>query len=259
MGKNIAPLDVIVLEPKHCSPKYTLFWSNGICTTYTDYMLLLEPIADAARVVAYNYRDHGRSRKRFSPTSAVGDLERLVRGGQGPVFLAGHCTGAAVSSAVKADVKGRVLLCPYLGTDYLAAIPKIIMKVGRFLPLCYMDRLISYAGLAKFFGVENSKPLQDVMALRRFQPASSDPHAMWMVSPRDEVLGTIYSSGHYDCMRSRLRDLYPHGVDKSRLVTGLTHSLNVIPGHLIPFLSACPSKRRQRIVDAIIDYCDSRV
>ena len=151
------PLDTIILEPKNRAPKYTIIWSNGICTTYKDYMLLLGPLSEEARIIAYNYRSHGGSKERFSPRGAVKELEGLVEDQDGPVFLGGHCTGAAISSSVKSDVQGRVLVCPYLGSDYLSTLPKAIMRLGRLLPICYMDRFIDYTGLVKCFGCGEPK------------------------------------------------------------------------------------------------------
>jgi len=259
MKNKMTHLETVVLEPKHCSPKYTLVWSNGVCTTYKDYMRLLEPLADSARIVAYNYRSHGGSKKRFSPSRAVEDLEDIVQAQDNPIFLAGHCTGAAVSSTVKEKVQGRILLCPYLGADYLAAVPRIVMKLGRYLPVCLMDKAITYFGLANYIGVKNTRPLQDILALGRFRPSANGSSAMWMVASHDEVLGTVYSRQYQERMCAYLKGSYPEGIDRSRLVKGLNHSLNTIPGQLLPFLSSCPHKRQQRIVDSILDYCESNL
>lgn len=220
-------------------------------------MNLLEPLSDSLRVIGYNYRDQGA--KRFNPYKAVGDLEGLVRSQDGPILLGGHCTGAAMSSSVKDDVAGRVLICPYLGSELLSSLPRIIYRIGRLLPLCQFDRLIAYLGLDRFIGIRTPIPLQDVWSLRNFQPGSKDDSPYWMVASHDEILGTMYSRRNYDSVRSALKSAYPDGTDKSRLASGLTHSLNTIPGHLIPFLSSCPKRRKDRIIDSIQVYCEGRL
>ena len=251
LGPMPRSLDTLILSPPRSD--YTIIWSNGICTTYNDYLLLLEPLAEKAKVVAYNYRD--QKKRRFNPYKAVEDLDDLIKQQDSPVFLAGHCTGAAISISARSDVQGRILICPYLGKDHLSSIPRWMMQIGKHLPLCYMDRLIQYLGLTDYIGVKNEKPLQDVWAMRNFQPKFSQSQAMWMVSSHDEILGTLFSIKHYARMKSYLKAQYPSGQDKSRLIKGLTHSLNTIPGQLIPALASCPDRRRKRIVDALLTFC----
>lgn len=255
-------LDAALFEPSRKKPFCTIIMSSGICMTHRDYRKILEPLAETVRVLAYSYRGHGGSNGFFDNTAVAADLAELARKFSGPVFLAGHSAGSGVSAGVTEGVAGHIFFCPYLNKNYLGRIQQLGLRSIEFLrsPVGVFDYLSHITGIANFAGFQNSRPLGDLVEVGKMSLCRSVTKipALWMIPDKDEILGTWNQPGHIEKIRNHLGSVYPNGVDRSDLLTGLNHMFNTRVGDLLHTFN-CPPETKQHIIDTILEFCRKNV
>lgn len=251
-------LEAGLKEPAH--PNAVIIFTPGISRTYEDYVQhLLDPLAEEASVLAYNLRGHGTSDGRFDPPALTGDLEDIVDLLSQPVVLLGHSIGAGIAAAAaktRADARGAYLLSPYFDSEFLAGRPRKYVALARILTYTGIPFLTDPLVRLCNKGFHNRAPIRDFgRLLKAVRPESVAKPVAWIVSDRDEMLGTLDNDMHYRRIQNVLRELYPdYGRDRSALAKGLNHCLNVTTGSMSPFLHEPSTQVRDRIVTDIIEF-----
>ncbi len=254
-------LEAAIFEPRQVHPFATIILSTGICMQYRDYLQILEPLSDAVRIVAYNYRGHGASGGVFEARQVVADLAALASREVSPLFLAGHSTGANISASVDTPVSGRIFLCPYIEPSYLAKGRRRVLAAASRMPGMFqlIDRALTAFGLARRFGFKNSRPLSDLLELSKMTSSKSrNIPALWMIPDRDEILGTWRNPEHLESIKLSLHIAYHSGSDRSDILSGLNHCFNTQVGNLFQMFN-CPPETKQAIVDTILQFCWSSI
>lgn len=251
-------LEGLILEPNFTKAQSTIIFTPGISSHFEDYLPLLEPLAEEAHVVTYDLRGHGRSQGVFDPPKLVEDLEDIAKMLAKPVCAIGQSVGASIAASAantQECIKGVYLITPYLCTDSLSIGPRCGVYLARALTYTGIPYVLD-ALLRRNKAFKNRTPIQDTGRLVKAKAprCAQEKPTSWIVADHDAVLGTLNNPRHFDAVCGRLRELYPHGHDRSALAHGLNHCLNITPGDYAPFLKDEPGKNRDAIIADMLDF-----
>ncbi len=253
-------LEGTIFEPKYEKPDSLIIFTPGISSTYRDYQkFLLEPLAEEARVLTYNLRGHGKSEGKFDPPILVEDLENIVKQQVTPVVLLGQSIGAGISAAAaktQGNVCGVYMINPYLDPEFLSDTQLKYVSLAQKSTYTGLPTLIDPILHHLFKGFHNRRPIRDFGSLKKVKLSESidDIPISWIISDKDEVLGTIDNQEHYSKIRQILSLHYPNSTDRSELAQGLNHCLNTTKGDYAPFMKKEKGKDSERIVTDIIEF-----
>lgn len=229
----------------------------GISSTFIDYMpFITELTKRGTGIVTYNHRDHGNSDGRFHEAGLVRDLEHIMEGQKEPVVLIGHSLGAGVAAKAKGNIKGQILIQPYLRSHSLSGINRLGLHGLRILEqLGVLGSIDKRIGGKRDLGFNNRHPLQDFAMLADFNGKLPQRPTAWAISDKDELIGTNLSKAHYESVKQRLANAYPGSTNLSKHVQGMNHTLNWKPYEFTPFFKSEPGK--SSIVDAVSSFIKS--
>lgn len=252
------PIFGLTLEPKTQS-KGTILFLEGFSGHFEDYQrFFLEPLADAFQVNTYNYRSHTGSHGRFNNDSNLDDAQTILEEIPGDVFVIAHSYGAYLAARLDSDkVKGLYCIEPVFDPQMLNTLPRFGVNAANtagYVPglLQITDAFLNKTKLNETFGFKVVSPLQSSRELARTTAADCSKPMVFTFASGDRTLGS-HQQSRYLALIDMVRAAYPHAENKSEVVKGLNHCLNI--KGLEPFLKPEKDKDSKKILENIVDFC----
>jgi len=252
------PIFGLTLEPKHPSKKNILFL-GGLSGHFEDYQrFLLEPLADTFRVDTFNYRGHIGSHGRFNNKSNLDDAETILEEIQGDVFILAHSYGANLATRLKSD-KIKKIYCfePLFDFNMLTGLFQLginALSITKHIGfLGFPDFLLDEANIPIKAGFKNTNPLQSFAELKEVKECEYEKPLAFAFADKDTVYGTSNPVNQKNLIK-KIKEMYPHAKNRSELVRGLNHCLNLKKGDFAPFLKPEKGKDSDKIIEDIINF-----
>jgi len=253
-------LDGYIIDPKKA--KGTVFFLQGFSGRYDDYLEhFLFPIGEEFHVVTYNHRGHSGSQGKFNAKRGAEDWKEITESmGREPAYLLGHSYGANLATRLESDkIQSTYCLTPLFDLQMLPFLHRLsinILNTAGYIPglLQTIDYGIESAGIAEKAGCPNNCPLQSFAQLAKLKETTSDKPMAFALADIDEVLGTRDNTARYLHLVNRIKARYPQAKNRSELVRGLNHCLNLTKNDFTPFLKPEKGKDSNRIIEDIINF-----
>lgn len=249
-------LDGVILSTRYS--KGDILFLQGFSGRHEDYMHLLRPLAEEFRVITYNYRGHGGSEGRFTNASAVRDTEQILESIPRKGNILAHSYAGFVTNLKSDKVQRAYLLEPYLHPSTLPPGFRLGIKacsLASVLPVVLpgIDGLLDASGISQKAGFNNKRPLQSFAELERISVSDFDKPLAFTLASRDELFSVPYPEKYMQVV-DMIKERYPHAKNRSELVRGLNHCLNLAPNDFAPFLKPEEGKNSSRIIEDIVDF-----
>jgi hypothetical protein len=249
-------LDGIIISPKH--PKGDILFLQGFSGRHEDYMHLLMPLGEEFRVITYNYRGHGKSKGRFTNASAINDTEQILESIPRKGNILAHSYAIFVTRLKSDKLQRAYLLEPYLDPSMLPAGFRLGVKVcslASVLPIVLpgIDALLDASGIPQEKGLNNKRPLQSFAELEKIRAYDFDKPLAFTLASRDELFSVPYPEKYMQAI-DMIKEKYPQARNRSEIVRGLNHCLNLAPNDFAPFLKPEEGKNSDRIIEDIVNF-----
>jgi len=250
-------LDGMIISPKH--PKGDILFLQGFSGKHEDYMHLLMPLGEEFRMVTYNNRGHPGSGGTFNAKKSAEDWKEIAKSSACDYVLA-HSCGA--SFALKLDskyIKGAYCIEPVFSADMLPWLMRAgisMLHAAEVSPtiLPSIDSFLDARGLPARWGLSNKNPLQSFSEIGKLDQNSYVKPLAFTIADADEALGTTGKPERKVALIEKVMTAYPQARNRSNLVRGLNHCLNLTPGDFAPFLKPEKGKDSDRIIEDIINF-----
>lgn len=246
-----------ILEPKH--PKGTVYFLQGFSGRYEAYTdPFLSSIAEEFRVITYNHRGHNGSGGRFDAKRGIADWEEIIENNKEPAFLLAHSCGAGLALGIDSGkVKKAYLLEPVLSSRMLPLWMHLgvnILKYAYVLPglLSELDRYLEVYDVPQKVDLPVQNLAQNLVGIACLEPKKYSKPLAFTISDKDPALDTVSKRHRRVALVERFMNMYPQANNKSNLVDGLNHCLNLEEN--VPFLRKEDGKDSERIIEDIIDF-----
>lgn len=249
-------LDGIILEST--SSKEKLYFCQGFSAKASDYLQLLEMLAEEFTVITYDHRGHAKSQGKYCPDYAVNDLHTILEQQKiRECHMLGHSMGCAIAinASEREEVKKLCLIAPYLNQVFLPFLFRnMIMAINI---ITYFPGLVQ--GIDALLdcllpaNINNKKLLQSLAALYRTQAKTCEKPVAFMLSNKDNLLRTE-NPKRYELLKTEILKHCRDATDLSAYVADLNHCLNLKKEDISPLLKPELGKNSQEIADAIIKF-----
>jgi len=233
---------------------------QGFSGRYDDYLEhFLFPLGEEFRVVTYNHRGHSGSGGKFDAKRGTDDWKEIIENmGREPAYFIGHSYGANLATRLDSDkIKGIYCFEPLFDFKMINGVFQLginalsIAKHIGFLEL--PDSLLDASGIPLKAGFNNTHPLQSFTELSGLKEQAYEKPLAFAFTDKDIVFGTNNSAKQKSLIK-RIKARYHQAKDRSHLIAGLNHCLNLTPGDFAPFLKPEQGKDSKRIIEDIINF-----
>lgn len=251
-------LEGFIVSPGRFS-KGDILFLQGFSGRHEDYMNLLLPLGEEHRVITYNYRGHGSSKGRFRNKFALQDMMQVLDTIPKEGNILAHSYGANLAAGMSSDKVDRIYCIePLFNKQMICAGFRLgidAAKAAGYIPviLGLPDYFLGKTGIAKRLGFNNSEPLQSLRELAKISEKKCSKKMAFALSDKDSLFGT-QNPGKYMALIDRIIKSYPQAKDRSELVRGLNHCLNLAPDDFKPFLKPEAGKNSDRIIEDIVNF-----
>ncbi|MBW2986001.1 alpha/beta hydrolase [Candidatus Woesearchaeota archaeon] len=249
----------VTLEPN--VSKGQILFLPGFSGNFEDYSAhFLEALAETFRVDAYNYRGHPGSKGKFNTARTLDDTELILDKIDNPVLILAQSYGANLAARLEPDkVKSTYCLTPLFDLQMLPILQRVgvnILNVTGYLPgiLPTIDYIFDSTGIAKKAGFPNTHPLQSFAQLAKLKKTPHNKPTAFALADNDEILSTRNNVARYIHLVDQIKTVYPHAKNRSELVRGLNHCLNLTKGDFVPFLKPEKGKDSDKIIEDIVNF-----
>lgn len=252
------PIFGLTLEPKFQS-KGNILFLEGLSGHFEDYQrYFLEPLSDVFRIYTFNYRGHIGSPGQFNNKSNLDDAEIILEEIPGDTFILAHSYGANLATRLKNDkIKGIYCFEPLFDFNMLNGLFQLginALKIANHINfLKLLDFLLDVANMPINAGFKNTSPLQSFAELSDVKEYPYEKPLAYAFTNKDIVYGTSNPVKQKNLFK-RIKSLYPQAKNKSSLIKGLNHCLNLIPRDFAPFLKSEQGKDSDKILEDIVDF-----
>lgn len=249
-------LEGFIVSPGRFS-KGDILFLQGFSGKYEDYMHLLLPLGEEHRVITYNYRGHSSNKQRFNDKAVLSDIEQVLDTIPREGNILAHSYGANLAARLASDKADRIYcIAPLFNPKMFAGKFRFginAAKLAGYVPgiLKVSDLFLDKTGLSGRLGFNNSAPLQSLRELAKISEKKCSKKMAFALSDNDSLFGT-QNPGRYMLLLDKILESYPQAKDRSELVRGLNHCLNL--QGLVPFLKQEPGKDSNKIIEDIIDF-----
>ena len=238
--------------------KSDILFLQGFSGKHEDYMHLLLPLGEEFRVITYNYRGHGGSEGRFTNESALRDIGQILESIPREGNILAH-SYASFATGLKSDkIQRAYLLEPYLNPNTLPIAYRLGVKacsLASVIPVILpgIDAVLDASSIPAIFGFNNKRPLQSFAELDKVSAQDFEKPLAFTLADQDELFAIPHPEKYLRVIDA-IQKRYPHAKNRSELVRGLNHCLNLTPGDFAPFLKPEQGKDSKKIIEDIINF-----